>query len=100
MEMEEAPIQAQLPPDSEVNSGLDPILLPHEIEVMLGLVAGTRGQPLAGESSAALLDGWIQLSSQIKEEDMRTHPIRVYTALLLGSLMGGLWHEFFKPLRM
>jgi hypothetical protein len=73
MEMEEAPIQAQLPPGSEVNSGLDPILLPHE--VALGLTARTRVQPLAGESSATLLDGSIQWSSQIKEEDMRTHPI-------------------------
>jgi hypothetical protein len=56
MQMKEAPIQAQLPPGSEVNSGLDPILL-HE--VTLGLAAGTRGQPLAGESSVTLLYGWI-----------------------------------------
>jgi hypothetical protein len=98
MEMKEALIQAQLPPGSEVNSRLDPILLLHE--VTLGLAAGTRGQPLVGENSVTLLDGWIQWSSQIEEEDMRTHPIRVSTALLLGSLMGGLCHEFFKPLHM
>jgi hypothetical protein len=68
------------------NSPLD--LPPHATELALGLTARTKGPLLAVEVSAAILGGWMQLLSQIQEDDIQAYPIRVSTALLLASLMG------------
>jgi hypothetical protein len=79
----------------------DPIPLPHESELQVGLLAGTVawGPPKQVEVSGSLFGGILQLGTEIPLSDFLVNPLQTIFVVVLASVLALVWDMCLTPFR-